>query len=258
MSYEEFLEDCGGLKPSATLKKKNKNTIVLHKKQPIFGVVKGILRLFVKKPKKIINLAGELEKKSILVANHNGKWGPMALEMHFPLYHCVWGAGEMLGTYSERFHYLRDIFYMQKIGLSKRKATSKAWFEAIFNKFIYKGMRILPTYTDGKLLPTINKSVDALNQNAAVLIFPENSNDGYFDELTEFFPGFVLLAQVYYSKTGEDLPVYPVYYQLKKRILCIGKPLYVNELAKQKLSRTQIAEIYRQKVNELYYEYCKD
>ena len=235
---------------------KEKNKLVLHKPQPVFSIVKGVLKLFVKKPKKVINLAGDLHDKAIIVANHNGKWGPMALEMHFPLYHCVWGAGEMLGTYKERFHYLRDIFYMQKKGWSKKKATSKAWFEAIFNKFVYKGMRVLPTYTNGKLLATIKNSVDALNQNAAVLIFPENSNEGYLDELTEFYPGFVLLAQSYYTKTGEDIPVYPVYYQLKKRILCIGQPLYVNEMVKQKLSRTEIAEIFRLKVNELYHKYC--
>ena len=89
------------------------------RRQPFFSFIKGILRLFLRKPKKIINLAGELNPRSILLANHNAKKGPLYLELYFPLFHCVWGAGEMLGTYKDRFHYLRDVFYMQKRGFNK-------------------------------------------------------------------------------------------------------------------------------------------
>lgn len=228
------------------------------RRQPFFSFIKGILRLFLRKPKKIINLAGELNPRSILLANHNAKKGPLYLELYFPLFHCVWGAGEMLGTYKDRFHYLRDVFYMQKRGFNKFIAGFLATFEAIFSPFIYKGMKVLPTYTNGKLLGTINKSVNALNSDAAVMIFPEDSNDGYFEKMTQFFPGFVLLSQIYYQKTGEDIPVYPVYYHLKKRILCIGEPCYVQEYVKQGLKRNQIAEILKDKVNDLYNTYCTD
>ncbi len=212
--------------------------------------------MFVRKPKKVINLAGELTPRSILLANHNAKIGPLYLEMNFPLYHCLWGAGEMLGNYKERFHYLRDVFYVQKRGFNKFIATVIATFEAFFSIMFYKGMRVLPTYHDGRLLGTINKSIRAINDDVAVMIFPENSDEGYFEEMTQFFPGFVLLAQAYYRKTGVDLPVYPVYYHIKKRILCIGEPCYVHELIEKGLTRDQIAELMKDKVNELYHNYC--
>ncbi len=204
----------------------------------------------------MINLAGELDPRSILLANHNAKIGPLYLEMNFPLYHCLWGAGEMLGNYKERFHYLRDVFYVQKRGFNKFLATVIATFEAFFSIMFYKGMRVLPTYHDGRLLGTINKSIRAIKDDVAVMIFPENSDEGYFEEMTQFFPGFVLLAQAYYHKTGVDLPVYPVYYHIKKRILCIGEPCYVQELIAKGLSRDQIAELFKDKVNELYHNYC--
>ncbi len=228
----------------------------IRKKQPFFKFIKCILRLFVRKPKKVINLAGELTPRSILLANHNAKIGPLYLEMNFPLYHCLWGAGEMLGNYKERFHYLRDVFYVQKRGFNKFIATVIATFEAFFSIMFYKGMRVLPTYHDGRLLGTINKSIRAINDDVAVMIFPENSDEGYFEEMTQFFPGFVLLAQAYYRKTGVDLPVYPVYYHIKKRILCIGEPCYVHELIEKGLTRDQIAELMKDKVNELYHNYC--
>ena len=225
-------------------------------KQPIFGFTKSILKLFLKKPKKIINLAGDLQPRSIIIANHSAKKGPLFLELYFPLYHYVWGAGEMLGNYNSRFHYLRDIFYMKKRGFNKFVSTFLATFEAIFSPLVYRGMRVLPTYTNGRLLSTLNKSIDALKQDVSVLIFPENSDGGYLDEMTEFFSGFVLLAQSYFHKTGEDVPVYPVYYHIKKRILCIDKPCYIQELMKQGLSRNEIAEVFRGKVNALYHTYC--
>lgn len=227
-----------------------------HKKQPFFTVVKGILRIFLRKPKKVINLAGDLAPKSILIANHSAKLGPMLLELYFPLYHFLWGAGQMLGNYKSRFKYLRDVFYIQKRGFNKFFASFLAFFEAIFSPLFYKGMRVMPTYADGRLLRTLINSLNVLEENASILIFPENSNGGYFDEMTEFFPGFVLLAQAYLRKTGESIPIYPVYYHLKKRILCIGKPCYIDEF--NGLKREQIAEIFKDKVNELYRTYCAD
>ena len=238
------------------MKKQRKKQI--KRKQPFFSFIKGILRLFKKGPKKIINLAGELNPRAIIIANHSAKAGPLLMELYFPLYHYVWGAGEMLGNYKSRFHYLRDVFYMQKRGFSKFTATIIATFEAIFSPLIYKGMRVLPTFTNGKLLATVNKSIEVLKNDVSVLIFPENSNDGYFEEMTQFFPGFVLLAQLYYHKTGEDVPIYPVYYHPKKRILCIDKPCYVQDYVNKGLSRAQIAEIFKQKVNDLYHNYCSD
>ena len=240
------------------LMKKSKKQFNPRRKQPVFKCVKGILRIFLRKPKKIINLAGELNPRSIILANHSAKSGPLHLELYFPIHYYLWGAGEMLGSYKERFHYLRDIFYMQKRGFNKFRATISATFEAIFSPLVYKGMRVLPTYVNGRLLGTINKSMQVLNADASIMIFPENSNDGYFDELIQFFPGFVLLSQIYYKKTGEDVPIYPVYYHIKKRILCIGKPCYVQEYIQQGLNRSQIAEILKDKVNDLYHEYCSD
>lgn len=230
----------------------------LNRKQPFFTVVKGILRPFFRKPRQIIDLAGEIDPRSIIVANHSAKFGPLLLEMYFPVKHCLWGAGEMLGGYKSRFHYLRDVFYMQKRGFRKASATFSAAFEALFSPLIYRGLRVLPTFRDGKLLPTINKSCDALDANLPVMIFPENSDDGYFDVMREFFPGFVLLSQVYRRRTGIDVPVYPVYYHIKKRILVIGEPCFVGPMLDSGLDRHEVAEIFRNKVNDLYHTYVEN
>jgi hypothetical protein len=67
-----------------------------------------------------------------------------------------------------------------------------------------------------------------------------------------------MLAEKYYRATGEDVPVYPVYYSVKKHIMVIAKPMFVQDFVKEGLDRYQIAEKYCQAVNALYFEYVAD
>lgn len=235
-----------------TQKQKNE---MPKKKRPVFSFVKGILRLFYRKPK-IVYLGGETEQPAIILSNHVSLKGPLMHELHFPVSTIKWGAGEMLGNYKTRFNYLRNVFYMQKRGFGKVRATLFAIFSATFSKFFYRGMNVVPTWHDARMFNTVNYSVDVLNEGGSVLIFPENSDEGYKDVLTEFHAGFVTLAECYYKKTGKDVPVHPVYYHRKKKIMAIGEPIYVQDYVKKGLNRAQIAEEFRKIVNNLYIILC--
>ncbi len=236
--------------------KKEKKFKVPKRKQPIYKCFKPIMRLFFKKPR-IINLAGDLAEKSIVVANHSAKSGPPSLDLHFPVATCKWGAYQMLGNYRSRRRYLKDVLYIQKCGKKPLPSAIISSILAVPSPWIYKGMRMMASYPDGRLMQTIRNSVEVLDANYSVMIYPENSNDGYKDVLTEFFPGFVMLAERYYRLRGEDLPVYPVYYHIKKRIMVIGKPMYVQEMVKEGLDRYQIAERFKDAVNQLYFDHVE-
>ena len=67
-----------------------------------------------------------------------------------------------------------------------------------------------------------------------------------------------MLSEKYYHKYGVSLPIYPVYYSVKKRIMVIGKPSYVQDLMKEGMNRYQIAEYFCNEVNQLYYKYVKE
>ncbi len=241
---------------------KDKNDIIKEwkvpkRKQKVWRVARKIFKPFFSI--KSVEFIGEkFPNKCLIVSNHENKRGPMVYELNLPVFHASWGAYQMLGNYSSRFHYLRDVLYIQKNGFNKFKSTLKAGFEAIFSIFMYKGMKILPSYPDARLRKTLKYSMDMLDAGYAVSVYPEDSNKGYFEEMTHFFPGFVMLAQQYYKKTGEDLPVFPVYYGKKKKKIVVGKPLYVQDFVKQGLTREEIAEKFRLEVNQLYYDYFKE
>ena len=236
---------------------KKKEFKIPSRKQPIYKIVKFFMRWFFKKPE-IINLAGDIEDKSIVLANHSAKSGPPCLDLYFPKKTCKWGAYQMFGNYKSRRAYLRDVLYIQKCGAKPFKATFMATVLGSVNQFVYKGMWMMPSYPDMRLTQTLRNSCKVIEANIPVMIFPENSNEGYKDDLTEFFPGFVMLAEKYYKEYGVDLPIYPVYYSIKKRIMVIDKPMYVQDLVKQGMNRNEIAKVYCDAVNKLYFDYVEN
>lgn len=223
----------------------------LNKKQPFFSFIKRILRLFFKKPK-IVYIGKQIESPSIILSNHVSLKGPVIHELYLPIPTIKWGAGEMLGNYKMRYNYLRNVFYIQKKKYNRAKATLLAGFCALFSKPFYKEMHVIPTWSDARMFKTFTQSLDALCGGASVLIFPENSYDGYKDVLAEFYAGFVTLAETYYSKTKKDIPVYTVYYDYKKKVLLVDEPKYIKDFAERGLTRTQTAEEFCRIANGLH------
>lgn len=238
--------------------KKEKEFKVFSRRQPFYKIMRVFMRMVFKKPR-IVNLAGEIADKSIVLANHSAKSGPPGLDLYFPKKTAKWGAYQMFGNFASRKAYLRDVLYIQKCG---KKPGFKTSFIAsvlgLLSPGIYKGMWMMPTYPDARFSRTLRNSAKILDANIPVMIYPENSNEGYKDVLTEFFPGFVMLAEKYYRATGEDIPIYPVYYSVKKRLMVIDKPLYVQDMVKEGLDRYRIAEKFCGAVNKLYYDYVAD
>lgn len=236
---------------------KSKKEIYVHtkRKQPVFAVVKFILRLFIHKPK-IISYNDKIPTDGIIIAPHHGKWGPLFLCIHYPKKISCIGAHPMLGSYKERFHYLRDVLYIQKLHRKKFGATLAAGFEAIFSKMIYKGMHLIPSYDDYRFLNTINYACKTIENGLPVVVFPENSDQGYDDIMHDFHPGFVKLIQFYNRRYKCDVPVYPLYEHLKKKLIVINKPFYLSEL--QGMSEEEICRYAEDRINKLYFEHIKD
>lgn len=224
------------------------------RKQPVFKFFSKIFfgPLFRAKLESRIE---NLPDKAIIVSIHAAKKGPMAISMTYPKFSAMWGHHGMLGNYRERFSYLRNVLYIQKMHKNKFTATFKALYEAVFSIFIYKGMKIIGTYTDMRLLSTIRNSMGVLDEGASVIIYPEDSSEGYFDEVRSAFPGFVMLAETYYNKKGEDVPIIPAYISTKKKRFIVGEPKYVHEMQKSGLSRQEIADKMKDEINALYHRF---
>ncbi len=221
-----------------------------RRRQPFFACIKAVMRLFHRRIR-TVSSDGKLDGQCLYLINHANKYGPVLYEMYFPVYNVKWGAHAMLGSYGERRKYLRDVLYIQKNGYGRAMASFKAFFEAFFSAFFYKGMKMVPTYPDARLMKTVKKSVEILNESA-VMIFPEDSNNGYHDVMRKFFPGFVLVAEQYYRKNQKDIPMRACYYSKERRLIVVDEPCYLQDLKLGGLDRDGIAEAMRLRVNALH------
>jgi len=227
----------------------------MEKRHPIFNRFKSLMRIFKKRPE-ILDLTTGENKTGIIIANHSGASGPFTYQLYFPRKNVPWGAHEMCGNYKERWNYLYYVFYQQKLHYGKIKSFLIATPFAVISKMLYNGAELIPTYRDGRLRNTIKNSLEILKEGRNILIFPENSTNGYEEILTEYHGGFITLAKIFFERTGEDLPIYPVYYSAKFNKMVIDKPLYIQKLIKEEnIPPRELANIFKDKTNDLYFKH---
>ena len=217
-------------------------------KQPIFGIVKAVLKIFMRKPK-FLNENDKIPTDGILLGPHMWKWAPLYISIYYPEKCAIVGAHPMLGNYKDRFHYLRDIYYMQKCHRKKFGATIAAAFESIFSKMFYRGMHLIPSYEDIRLMHTISDIKGNLDNGLPVYLFPENSDNGYQLVMNDFHEGFITIVKFLNKKRGINTPIYPYYVHTKRRYLSIGKPFYISEFEGK--SNEEIIEYIKQRINNL-------
>ena len=250
-------------------KEKEKKKVVKFKVKKRYNlldlVLVGICKTVIKKPK-IINLnegkLKDLPKKCILIGNHNGAAGPYNYKTFLRKWFMVWGAHQMCESFRSRRAYLYDIFYQKKLKYKKFKARLLSIVFGYIAPWPYKATGMVPVYYDERIIHTYKYSLQCLEQDVPLLIFPENSDDGYKDPVEEFWPGFIHLTKLYYKRHGVDLPIYPINYSKKQKAdkktgrkkvpkkMVIGKPLYYQELAK-KHTDEEITKIFMDQVNSL-------
>ena len=109
---------------------------------------------------------------------------------------------------------------------------------------------MISTYRDYRLRKTLSTSIETLNKNETLIIFPEDSSDGYHDELKECFAGFVVLGKLC-LKNNIDVPVYASYFRKKEKVVVVDKPVMLSELLNSDLDKKEIARRMRDRMNEL-------
>lgn len=225
------------------------NKIIKLNQHGIFTqLLKRIIKLFKKKPR-IFNDNNTLPDQAIYICNHSGAGGPFSLSLFFPKLFVPWGAHPMTEGYASRWKYLYYVFYQQKLSYGKIKSFIISTLFALISKMLYIGMHVIPTYPDFRVKKTFEISKKHLNVGNSILIFPEDSSDGYHEVLKKYHSGFIYLATDYYKDHQIDLPIYPIYFSQKKNAILIEKPLYIQDYLKSGFRRDQIAESIKNKVN---------
>jgi len=247
MSKEEKMDTKEKIKKAE--KKKNK------KRKPFFRFIKLLLKAIKKKPTIIDLNDGQALGAGVFISNHSAASGPLVLELYFPYYFTPWGTYEMNGNIKSRFNYLYHIYFQQKKHMSKFWSFVISIPACVILKGFYNGMGLISTYPDNRLFSSFKKSFEKFSSKEPVLIFPENSSQGYKEILEEYNPGFVSLSKMYFRKSNIDLPVYTCYYHKDTNVLVIDKPETIKPLLDKGMNEKEVADYFKDKTNALREKY---
>ena len=227
----------------------NTSTPVEYTRKKWFLCVKSVLKLFVKKPK-FIFLGKPVSPCCIVLSNHEAASAPLSFELYGNLPIRFWGAHEMCENFKSGYRYMTRIYYHQKKHWNLWLARLFCLIATPLTKMFYAGLDLLPTYNDIRLKNTLNRSIAALKKGHTLVVFPENSNQGYLKELTQFHQGAMLLLE-YCHRRNLDVPVYVAYYNRERKQHIFDTPTSVNALLGLGISRAELAEMLCKRCNEL-------
>lgn len=206
-----------------------------------FRIIKGIIRLRYKRPN-FVYLGRRFEKGGIIVSNHEGTDAPLSLELYMDQPIRFWGAHEMNSGLKALYKYQTEVYYHQKKHWSLFWARMFCLLASPVTYVFYKGLNLISTYHDARFAMTIKQSVAAIENGDNIVVFPEDSKNGYLPELEGFFAGFVMFAEILYKKKGIDAPIYISYFKKNELKYIVDVPVYYSELSKNGETREEIAQ----------------
>jgi hypothetical protein len=230
--------------------KMNKKQIINNQKRKgWFRFMKRLMLGRYKEPE-FVFLGEKFSNSSIIISNHEGTDAPMSMELYCDKPIRFWGAHEMNSGLVSLYKYQTKIYYHEKKHWNIHLARLFCLIASPITNLFYKGLNLISTYKDARLVKTLRESMEALKQGDNIVVFPEDSKNGYLEQLEGFFAGFAMLAEVCY-KRGMDVPIFVTYFRRKDLKYIIDAPIKYSELAKGGATRADIAKRLLDRCNEL-------
>ncbi len=226
--------------------KKGKN---VQKRKWWFRLMKKMMRARYKQPT-FVYLGEKFTSGGVILSNHEGTDAPMSLELYCDKPLRMWGASEMNSGLIEMYKYQTRVYYHQKKGWNLHLARLFCLIASPLTNLFYKGLNLISTYRDVRFRKTVRESLEAIRAGENIVVFPEDSTNGYLEELEGFHAGFALFAEIC-QKRGIDLPIFVTYFRKKDLTYIVDKPVSYSELCKESGSREEICRKLVERCNEL-------
>ena len=231
-------------------KQSNYYTLEKNRKRLSFKFATFLVKIIIHKPKYKFTKEEFPDEPIVLLSNHVGKKAPSKIDLYYKRNFIMWGAHEMTEGLGSVQKYLTTTYYHDKHHLPKFFAWIVGTVLSPFVNARYRGMRILPTYRDQNFFLSLKLSVKEFEEGKDIVIFPEDSSEGYKKDIEKFFSGFVSLLEVLLRK-GHDTPVFVTYFNKKTNTFVVSEQMRYSELKETYNDKDDIAEALRAKMNSL-------
>lgn len=163
----------------------------------------------------------------VFLCNHGEINGPIVCKMYIPVSVRVWTISMMMYDQKEVTRYVYENTYSKQTSLPVFVRKLAARFIGWLSVNVMNQIESIPVYRESplKLRETVRKSIEAMEAGDNLLIFPENpEHDEKYERggIGKMAPGFVMLAEAYWKKTGKQMRFMPMYVNKFNRTLTFG------------------------------------
>ncbi len=168
----------------------------------------------------------------IFICNHGELYGPVVTNLYMPFSFRPWTISDMMDSRENVAEYCYKYTFKRQKWLPERLKKPLARRLAPLCIWLMRSIESIPVYRHKprELMTTFRLSVEAMQAEDNLLIFPENPDadsllkPGYLRRgIGDFFSGFAMLAPLYYNKTGKKAVFVPLYASREKRTISFGK-----------------------------------
>lgn len=248
-SLKKLGEECTALK--------NRLNMVLVKKYTRrYGIkiLAFVLKLFVHHRIVGREKVNDREGSVVFVSNHGDIYGPIITNLYVPFFFRPWVICTMFDrqsvfkhTYKFTSSRMKWLPRLLQFALCKLIAPVVAW--------AIRSTNAIPVYRSNlrKLMKTFDLTMEALEEEDNILLFPENPNGMRYKNtgVGELYSGFAYLGSLYYKKTGKCITFYPLYASKKKRIISFGEGIKFKPNKSSRIERVRISKALYDSMNEL-------
>ena len=164
----------------------------------------------------------------VFLGNHAEIYGPIASALCIPVPVRFWVISRMMFNKHDVRVYLYENTFSKKTFLPVFLRKLLAWFLGWLSVNVMNSLRAIAVYRDSpvKLRQTLRDSVEALSEGDNLMIFPEHPEGKYVKGgISELSPGFMMLAEAWWKKSGKKLRIMPVYANREQRTFTFGEEI---------------------------------
>ena len=212
-------------KPEDTLKAR----IIRFKERAVTSMTIGMLRPFNRhRMVDLDHIKPDPENPIVFLGNHAEIYGPIASALCFPVPVRFWVISKMMFRKQDVRAYLYENTFSKKTYLPVFVRKLLAWYLGWLSVNVMNALRAIPVYRDSpmKLRQTLRQSTEALENGENLMIFPEHPEGKYVKGgISELSPGFLMLAEAWWKKSGKKLRIMPVFANREKRTFTFGSEI---------------------------------
>ena len=189
---------------------------------------------------------------AVVVANHLGSFGPLALMSSLTDQLYPWVVHEVTNlktcaAYIRRDFVERELKLRSFVGRELSRVIGRICVR------LMSDLKAIPVYRRSRdVMKTFQISLGYLKSKKALLVFPENDESKRSEELCLLNTGFIRLARWLYNTTHRVLTFYPVAVNKKVRGIRVGDPISFDPGNPYGEERIRIKEYLERSISGMY------